>query len=93
MMHGNFFARHCANGSSKIQGICFDQSYSPDDLFRINVAITAMHILTAIILDFINSSQNKNVTIHKRVCISPSFNQVNACARVVTRLVTRMYAR
>ena len=41
-----FGARHCANGSSKIQGIDFDQSYSTvahADSFRINIAITYMH--------------------------------------------------
>ena len=37
-----FVARHCANGSSQIKGIDFDQSYSPvahADSFIINIAI------------------------------------------------------
>ena len=49
-----FVSRHCENGSSHIQGIDFDQSYSPvahADLFRINIDIAAMHrFLTSKIL-------------------------------------------
>ena len=30
-----------------------------------------MHRLTAIILDFSNAFQNKNVPIHERVCVMP----------------------
>ena len=57
-----FVARHCANGSSQIKGIDFDQSYSPVAhaySFRINISIESMHRLTAIILDVSNAFQNK----------------------------------
>ena len=69
-----FFACHCGNGSSQIQGIDFDQYYSPEahaDFFRIKIYISDMHRLTARILDISNSFQNKNVSIHERVCASP----------------------
>ena len=62
-----FVARHCANGSSKIKGIYFDQLYSPvahADSFRINIAIAYMHRLTARILDFSNAFQNTNSPLH-----------------------------
>ena len=41
------------------------------DSFRINIAIASMHRLTAKILDVSNAFQNKNVTIHERVCLTP----------------------
>ena len=69
----NFFSCHCANGSYKIQGIYFDQSYSTVahyDSYRINIAIVDIHRLSARILDVINALQNTNVTIHERVCVS-----------------------
>ena len=53
-----FIARHCENGRSNIQGIDFDQSYSPvahDDYFITKISIAAMHrILVARILDVSN---------------------------------------
>ena len=67
-------ARHCVNGSYHIQGIDFDQSYSPvahSASFIINIVIAAMHILTGRILDVINEFHNTNVPIHERVCVSP----------------------
>ena len=70
----NVFERHCANGSSKVPGIDFDQYYSTvsySDFFRINIAIAAMHRLTARILDVSNEFQNKNVPISDRLCASP----------------------
>ena len=69
-----FVARHCANGSSHIKGIDFDQSYSPvahAESFRINITIASMHILTARILDVSNVFKNKIFTIHERVFASP----------------------
>ena len=54
--------RHCANVSSHIKGIDFDQSYSPVAhaySFRINISIESMHRLTAIILDVSNEFQKK----------------------------------
>ena len=71
-MHGNAF--DCENGSSKIKGIDFYQYYNPvahADLFRINIDIAAVHILTAKILDVSTAFQNTNVPIHERVCVSP----------------------
>ena len=68
------FARHCANGSSQIKGIYFDQSYSPvahADSFRINIAIASMHRLTASILDVSNALQSTDVPIHEKVCFNP----------------------
>ena len=53
--------------------INFEKSYSPvahAGSFRINIAISAMHILTARFLDVSNSFQNKNVPIHERICVS-----------------------
>ena len=41
------------------------------DSFRINISIEYMHRLTAIILDVSNVSQNTNVPINERVCVSP----------------------
>ena len=52
-------ARNYETGSYQIQGINFDQSYSPvehADSSRINIAIPAVHRLTASILDVINES-------------------------------------
>ena len=66
-------ARHCANKSSQIKVIDFDQSYSPvanADSFRINISIASMHRLTARILDVSNVFQNTNVPVHERVCVS-----------------------
>ena len=57
-----FVAHHGANGISKIKGIDFDQSYSTVghyDSFRINISIAAMNRLTARVLDFSHSFQNK----------------------------------
>ena len=68
------FARHCANGSSKNQGVGSYHSYSPvahDDSFRINIAVADMHRLTARILNVTNYLHNTNVPIHERVCVSP----------------------
>ena len=39
--------------------------------FIINIANADMHRLTARIMDVSNESQNKNVTIHERVCVIP----------------------
>ena len=67
-MHENF-SLHCANGSSQIKGINFDQSKSPvehADSFRINISIANMHRLTAMILDVSNEFQTKNVPINER---------------------------
>ena len=69
-----FVAHHCSNGSSHIKGIDFDQLESlvaHAELFRINIAIASMHILTARILDISNTFQNTNVPINERVCVSP----------------------
>ena len=66
-------SRHCPNGIYHIQGIDFDQSYSPvahAESFRINIAIASMHIITTRILDVSNAFKNKNITIHERVCVS-----------------------
>ena len=41
------------------------------DSFIISITISDMHRLTARILDVINSFQNKNLTIHDGVCVSP----------------------
>ena len=57
-----------------IQGIDFDQYYSPvehSDSFRINIAIAAMHRLSVRILDVSNAFQNTHVPNHERVCVSP----------------------
>ena len=46
----NFVARHCENCGSQIKGIYFYQSYSSvshAESFRINIAVVAMHRLTA----------------------------------------------
>ena len=54
-----FVALHCENGSSQIQGINFDQSYSPvahADSFITKISIAAMHrLLAARILDISNA--------------------------------------
>ena len=42
-----------------------------DDLFSINIAIVDMHRLTARILYVSNVFQNKHVSLHERVCVSP----------------------
>ena len=58
-----FVAWHYENGSSNNKGTDFDQSYSPvarAGWFRINIAFTDMHRLTARILDVIKSFYNKN---------------------------------
>ena len=68
-----FFARRCANGSSQIKGIYFDQSYIPvahTDSFRIKIAIADIHRLTAMILYVSNIFHNTNVTIHEIVSVS-----------------------
>ena len=41
------------------------------DSFRINIAIAAIHILTARILDVSNTFHNTNFPIHDRVYVSP----------------------
>ena len=67
-------ACNCENGSSHIQDINFDKSYSPVvhyDPSKINIAIVSMHIIIAMILDVINLFQNKNVPINEIVCVSP----------------------
>ena len=64
---------HCANGSSQIKVINFDQSKSPvehADSFRINISIANMHRLTAMILDVSNEFQTKNVPINERFFVS-----------------------
>ena len=69
-----FVVTHCENEISKIQGIDFDQSYSPvahADSLIINIAMVDMHRLTDIILDVINALHNTNFPIHERVCVSP----------------------
>ena len=69
-----FVARHRANMNLQIQGVDFDQSYSPVahyDSSRINITIVAMHRLFASILDVSNAFQNTNVPIHEIVCVSP----------------------
>ena len=73
-MHRNFVARHCENGIYHIQGIGFDQSYSPvahADSFRFNIAIVDMHRINARILDIIKAFQNTNVSINEILCVSP----------------------
>ena len=63
-----FVARHCANVSSQIKDIDFDQSYIPvahADSFRINITIAYMHRLTVSILDVSNLFHNTNVSIHE----------------------------
>ena len=52
-----YVAQHCENGGPQIQGIDFDQYYSPvahDDSFRIDISTAAMHRLAASILDVSN---------------------------------------
>ena len=71
-MHGFFFP--CENGSYMIQGVYFYQFHNPvvhAESFRINISITAMHILTARVLGVSNDSHNRNVPIHERVCVIP----------------------
>ena len=56
-----FLENHCATGSSQIQCINFDQSYSPVAYYyplRINVSIMDMHRLTSRVLDVSHSFQN-----------------------------------
>ena len=68
------FARHCANVSSHIQVIDFDQSYSlvaHTYSFRANIYIKDIHRLTDRILDVSNAFQNANFPIHERVCFIP----------------------
>ena len=63
-------ARFCENESSQVKGIDFDKSYSQVahvDSFIINIAIEAMHRLTASTLDV----SNANVPIHERVFAIP----------------------
>ena len=69
-----FVAHHCANGSSQIKVIYVDKYYSPvanAGSSRINIDITAMHILTASILDLSNAFQNKNDPIYEIICVIP----------------------
>ena len=69
-----FVALHCANGSSHIKGVYFDQSSIPvvhADSFRIKFSIASMHRLTDRILDVSNSFHNTNVPIYEIVCVSP----------------------
>ena len=69
-----FVAHHCANGSSKIQGVDFDKSYSPvayADSFRINIAIIFMRRLTTRTLYVRNEFQNTDVPINERGCVGP----------------------
>ena len=69
-----FVTRHCANWSSQIKGIDFDQSYSPlahYDSFRINISIKAMCRITTRIFYASNVFQNTNVPINERICVSP----------------------
>ena len=64
-----------ATGSSKIKGIDFDHSYSPvahGVSFKIDISIVDIHRLTSRILDVSNTSQNTNVPIYGRVCVSPT---------------------
>ena len=68
------FACHCANGSSQIHGIGFDMYYIPvanSDSFIINISITAMHILTASILDVSDAFQNKTFPVHEILFVGP----------------------
>ena len=70
-----FVEKHCANGSYKIQGIDFDQSYSPvahADFFIINITITDMHRFTVRIFYVSNASHNTIFPINSRVCVIPS---------------------
>ena len=70
----NIVALHCANGGFHIQGIDFDQSYSPvlySDPFIINIVIMDMHRLTSSILYISNDLQNKNEPIHERSYVIP----------------------
>ena len=63
-----FVARHFINESSQIQGIDFDQSYSPlehSESFIINIDIAAMYRLTARILDVRNALKNTNFPLMK----------------------------
>ena len=69
-----FVAHHCANGSSKIKGVDFDQSYSTKahvDYFRINIAIVAIHRLAEQILDVSDALQNTKVSTNEKVCVIP----------------------
>ena len=69
-----FVKHHCSNGSYRIKGIDFDQSYIPvahANSIRINIDIAAMYRITARVLYVSNAFQNKNVIIHERVCVSP----------------------
>ena len=64
-----FFTHHFSNRIYQIQGIDFDQSYTPvahDDSFRINIAIA----------DISNEFHNKKPPIHERVCVSPPPNYI-----------------
>ena len=70
----NFVTLHVENESYQIQGIYFDQYYSPvahTDSSRINSTIAAMHKLTARFLDIINEFRFTNVPINEIVYISP----------------------
>ena len=64
-----YVKHHCANGGSQIQGIDFDQYYSPvvhADSFKINISTAALHRLFASILDVGNEFHGKNVPIYER---------------------------
>ena len=63
-----FFARHCTEGSSQVQGIEFYHYYSKVAhaySFRINIAIADMHRITARILDVSNELNNTNFPFMK----------------------------
>ena len=72
-----FVAHHCENGSSRVQGVYFDQSYIPvahAESFIFNIAIADMRRLTSSTLNVSNIGQNTNVPIHEIVCVSsPSY--------------------
>ena len=56
--------------SSHIQGVDFDQSYSPmvhSESFRINISIVDMHRLSDRFLDVSNDFHYTNVPIRERV--------------------------
>ena len=68
-------AQKCINGSFQIQGIEFDEFYSPlahSDSFRINISISDNHRLTASILYISNDLHNLKVPINERVCVIPT---------------------
>ena len=59
--------------SSQIQGVYFDQYYSPvvhAYYFIINIDVADMHRLTDRILDVSYDFQNKNAPINEKLCVS-----------------------